>query len=216
MAFQNVAGPQNNQAVALKIEAEKCAFFRCRFSGFQDTLYAKQGIHFFRECEIYGTVDFIFGDAAAIFQNCFIYARRPLPKQSNTITASGRALQNGNTGTILHNCTVKSAPDLRQPGPVVKTYLGRPWRTFSRTVIMQTFLDSIIDPKGWLKWEGHKQDQPFYAEYSNRGPGANTKGRVKWERVISASEAASYTVRNFIKGESWIPSTEIPCDFDLI
>ncbi|KAG9150089.1 hypothetical protein Leryth_026593 [Lithospermum erythrorhizon] len=51
-----------------------------------DTLYVHSLRQFYRECDIYGTVDFIFGNAAAVFQNCNIYARKPMPNQKNTIT----------------------------------------------------------------------------------------------------------------------------------
>ncbi|KAH7866104.1 hypothetical protein Vadar_015632 [Vaccinium darrowii] len=57
---------------------------------------------------------------------------------------------------------------------------------------------------GWLPWEGRspdKLDEVIYAEYDNKGPGANTKGRVPWAREInSSSEAAEFTVKNFING----------------
>ena len=179
ITFENVAGPYKNQAVALTNQAPHSAFFRCSFSGYQDTLYAKEEVQFFRECEIYGTVDFIFGKANVVFQNCVIYACNPLPGQSNTITAQGRQLQSDKDGTVIHNCTITAAKDLRQNISKVKTYLGRPWGSHSRTVIMQSFLDDNINPHGWLNWTGHKLDQPYYAEFDNRGPGANTNARVK-------------------------------------
>ncbi|GMP81381.1 hypothetical protein CsSME_00036116 [Camellia sinensis var. sinensis] len=48
---------------------------------------------------------------------------------------------------------------------------------------MQSYLDDIIDPKGWLEWNGRSPDRVYYAEYKNEGPGANTGGRVPWEKV---------------------------------
>ncbi|KAH7859067.1 hypothetical protein Vadar_031141 [Vaccinium darrowii] len=82
---------------------------------------------------------------------------------------------------------------------------------------MHSFLDYLIDPMGWLPWEGRspdKLDEVFYAEYENQGPGANTKGRVPWAREINnSSEAAKFPVKNFINGDQWIPWT-IP--FDLM
>ncbi|KAK2982817.1 hypothetical protein RJ640_021307 [Escallonia rubra] len=217
ITFENSAGPQMDQAVALRSDAEKIAFFRCRFIGYQDTLYTKYGVQFFRDCEIFGTVDFIFGDATVIFQNCAIFARKPLPWQSNTITAEGRDSADRTTGIVIHNCSITAAPDLRQHLNEFKTYLGRPWKLFSRTVIMQTFIDELIDPQGWLTWEGQPLGNPYYAEYANTGVGAKTNSRVKWSRVINSNrEAASFTVRNFIHGETWIPSTGIPFFLDLL
>ncbi|KAM7466531.1 hypothetical protein LguiB_014093 [Lonicera macranthoides] len=216
VTFRNVAGPLKHQAVALTSEADRCAFYQCSFEGFQDTLYAKMGIQFFRECEIYGTVDFIFGKASVVFQNCIIYARTPLPGQSNTITAQGREAPEGIDGTIIHNCTITATEDLRQQGSKVKTYLGRPWGTYSRTVIMQSFLDNIIDPHGWLNWTGHTLDRPYYPEFDNRGPGASTNARVKWALVINRATAAEYSVRNFIQGHKWIPTIGIPVHLDLL
>ena len=45
-----------------------------------------------------GTIDFIFGDASAVFQNCDIFVRRPMDHQGNMITAQGRDNPHENTG----------------------------------------------------------------------------------------------------------------------
>ncbi|XP_073137754.1 pectinesterase-like [Henckelia pumila] len=143
VAFENTAGVNMNQSVALANEGRNSAFYKCRFSGYQDTLYVKHGIQFFRECHIYGTVDFIFGDASALFQNCSVYARRPRQGQSNTITAQKRESEEHVTGIVLQNCKIDAAPDL-QPMLNVSTYLGRSWRNYSTTVIMQSYLGELI------------------------------------------------------------------------
>lgn len=139
--------------------------------------------------------------------------------QKNTITAQKREDPKDNSGIIIHNCTIMASPELRQQGSKFKTFLGRPWGNFSRTIIMQSFLDNLIDPGGWLEWggKGHSVDKVDYAEYENRGPGASTVGRVKWARVINSSgEATKFTVRNFIDGDTWIPSIGIPYFLDLM
>ncbi|KAF8387669.1 hypothetical protein HHK36_026323 [Tetracentron sinense] len=217
ITFENVAGPNNMQAVALMSESNSSAYYKCRFLGYQDTLYAKIGRQFYRECEIYGTIDFIFGDAAVVLQNSKIYARRPLLGQSNTITAQGRDSSTGGGGISIHNCTIMAASNLSQ----VETYLGRPWKKFSRTIVLQSQLDGIINPRGWSEWEGRASglDTLYYGEYQNRGPGADTKDRVKWPgyRILTSStEAAKFTVREFIQGNTWIPLTGIPFLPDLI
>ncbi|KAJ6410663.1 hypothetical protein OIU84_007420 [Salix udensis] len=81
ITFRNTAGPQNNQAVALRSGSDLSVFYRCGFEGYQDTLYVHSQRQFYKECYIYGTVDFIFGNAAVVLQNCMIYARRPMAQQ---------------------------------------------------------------------------------------------------------------------------------------
>ncbi|KAL3570241.1 hypothetical protein D5086_027490 [Populus alba] len=159
-------------------------------------------------------VDFIFGNAAVVLQNCMIYARRPMDKQKNVVTAQGRTDPNQNTGISIHNSRVMASSDLRPVLSSFKTYLGRPWKEYSRTVFLQTYLDSLVDPAGWLEWDGNfALNTLYYGEYRNSGPGASTRGRVKWRgyRVITSStEASRFTVANFIAGRSWLPATGVP------
>ncbi|KAJ6761198.1 PECTINESTERASE [Salix purpurea] len=100
ITFRNTAGPQNHQAVALRSGSDLSVFYRCGFEGYQDTLYVHSQRQFYRECYIYGTVDFIFGNAAVVLQNCMIYARRPMAQQKNVVTAQGRTDPNQNTGNF--------------------------------------------------------------------------------------------------------------------
>ncbi|KAJ6294503.1 hypothetical protein OIU76_022554 [Salix suchowensis] len=100
ITFRNTAGPQNSQAVALRSGSDLSVFYRCGFEGYQDTLYVHSQRQFYKECYIYGTVDFIFGNAAVVLQNCMIYARRPMAQQKNVLTAQGRSDPNQNTGNF--------------------------------------------------------------------------------------------------------------------
>ncbi|KAG5251434.1 pectinesterase [Salix suchowensis] len=213
MTFRNTAGANNHQAVALRSGSDFSVFYKCSFEGYQDTLYVHSQRQFYRECDIYGTVDFIFGNAAVVFQNCNIYARNP-PNKTNTITAQGRTDPNQNTGISIHNCRVTAASDLKPVQSSVKTYLGRPWKEYSRTVFMKTFLDSLINPAGWMPWSGNFALKTlYYGEYMNTGSGSSTANRVNWKgyRVItSSSEASKFTVGSFISGSNWLPATNIP------
>ncbi|XP_068330499.1 pectinesterase 2-like [Pyrus communis] len=214
ITFRNTAGPENHQAVALRSGADLSVFYRCSFEGYQDTLYTHSQRQFYKDCYVYGTVDFIFGNAAVVLQNCMIYARKPMSGQKNTITAQGRTDPNQNTGISIHDSRVMAAPDFKSSVGSVKTFLGRPWKEYSRTVFMQSFLDTLVDPAGWLEWSGNFALKTlYYGEYKNIGPGAPTSGRVKWGgyRVItSSSEASKFTVNNFIAGGSWLPATNVP------
>ncbi|KAJ7977599.1 Pectinesterase [Quillaja saponaria] len=213
ITFRNTAGPAKHQAVAMRSGADNSTFYSCSFEGYQDTLYTHSLRQFYRECDIYGTIDFIFGNAAVVLQKCNIYPRLPLPGQFNPITAQGRTDPNQNTGTSIHNCTVRAADDLAPSIGTVKTYLGRPWKQYSRTIFMQSFLDSLIDPAGWSEWSGDfALSTLYYGEYENSGPGSNTTGRVTWAgyHVINATDAANFTVSNFLQGNGWLPQTGVP------
>nr|GMD79588.1 pectinesterase-like [Ipomoea batatas] len=214
ITFENTAGPQKHQAVALRSGADHSVFYSCSFKGYQDTLYVYSQRQFYRDCDIYGTVDFIFGDAAAVIQNCNIFVRKPMPNQKNTVTAQGRSDPNENTGIVVHNSRVAPSSDLRPVQRSFNTYLGRPWKQYSRTVFIKTALDGFIDPAGWLPWSGDFALKTlYYGEYMNNGAGARTSGRVKWAGyhvIRSVAEAGKFSVGNFLDGNSWLPATGLP------
>lgn len=134
--------------------------------------------------------------------------------QKNTVTAQGRTDPNQNTGISIHNSRVMATDDLKPVIGSVRTFLGRPWKQYSRTVFMQTYLDSLVDPAGWLEWDGNfALNTLYYGEYRNIGPASSTSRRVTWKgyRVItSSSEASRFTVANLIAGRSWLPATGVP------
>ncbi|WCJ22250.1 Plant invertase/pectin methylesterase inhibitor superfamily [Euphorbia peplus] len=219
MTFRNTAGSIKHQAVAVRNGADLSTFYSCSFEAYQDTLYTHSLRQFYRECDIYGTVDFIFGNAAVVLQNCNIYPRLPMSGQFNAITAQGRTDPNQNTGISIHNCVIRAADDFASSVSSVKTYLGRPWKEYSRTVYMQTFMDSLINPAGWQAWNGDfALSTLYYAEFDNTGPGSSTSSRVTWEgyHVIDANDAANFTVSNFLVGDAWLPLAGIPFSGSLV
>ncbi|MQM09968.1 hypothetical protein Taro_042854 [Colocasia esculenta] len=181
ITFRNTAGPANGQALALRVAADKTVFYRCSIQGYQDTLYAHAFRQFYSDCSIYGTIDFIFGNAAAVFQNCSIVLRRPKPGGGNVIMANSRTDPGQITGLVAHRCTIKASPEFYPFRHWVGSFLGRPWKVRSTAVIMESNIDDSIHPRGWLEWSGSfALDTLYFAEYHNNGPGADTSGRVTW------------------------------------
>ncbi|KDP33983.1 hypothetical protein JCGZ_07554 [Jatropha curcas] len=213
ITFENTAGPAKHQAVALRSDSDLSVFFRCEIKGYQDSLYTHTMRQFYRECRISGTVDFIFGDATAVFQNCQILARKGLQNQKNTITAHGRKDPNQPTGYSIQFCNISADIDLLPYINSSYTYLGRPWKNFSRTVVMQSYMSDAIRPEGWLEWNGSMYlDSLYYGEYSNYGPGAGLGKRVNWPGYHifnTSSEATNFTVAQFIEGKLWLPDTGV-------
>ncbi|KAG6769856.1 hypothetical protein POTOM_025522 [Populus tomentosa] len=213
ITFENTAGPSKHQAVALRSDSDLSVFFRCEIKSYQDSLYTHTMRQFYRECRVSGTVDFIFGDATAVFQNCQILARKGLPDQKNTVTAHGRKDPSQPTGYSFQFCNISADIDLLPYVNSSYTYLGRPWKNFSRTIIMQSYMSNAIRPEGWLEWNGNVYlDTLYYGEYINYGPGAGVGRRVKWpgfHMLNDSTQAYNYTVAQFIEGNLWLPSTGV-------
>lgn len=219
ITFQNTAGPSKHQAVALRVGADLSAFYQCDFLAYQDTLYVHSNRQFFINCLVAGTVDFIFGNSAAVFQDCDIHARKPNSGQKNMLTAQGRTDPNQNTGIVIQKSRIGATSDLLAVKGSFKTYLGRPWKEYSSTVIMQSSISDVIDPVGWHEWQGSfALNTLFYGEYQNTGAGAGTSKRVTWKGykvITSATEAQRFTPGSFVAGSSWLRATGFPFSLGL-
>jgi pectinesterase len=213
IGFENSAGPEKHQAVALRVQSDMSVFYNCHMDGYQDTLYVHAKRQFYRDCTVSGTIDFIFGDGAAIFQNCKLVVRKPMDNQQCIVTAQGRKEKRQPSALVLQNCTITGDPLYMPFKDVNKAFLGRPWKEYSRTIIMESYIDSIIQPEGWLAWMGDFALKTlFYSEYHNRGPGSSLVGRVKWRgiKTLTPQHALDFTVEKFVRGDTWIPATRVP------
>ncbi|XP_026379668.1 probable pectinesterase/pectinesterase inhibitor 61 [Papaver somniferum] len=217
ITFENWAGPLKEQAVAVRVSSDRAIFYRCSFWGFQDTLYVYSKHQFFRECDIYGTIDFIFGDSTVVIQSSRIYARKPLPGQWNAITAQNRKNSTDSTGIVIHNSQILPAPELKPFKNIFQTYLGRPWANYSQVVYMGCFIEDHISPQGWIPWSGKINDTVpdtiFYAEFNNSGPGGLVDPRVNWtgyHRITTIEESQKFTSSQFILGSEWLPASGVP------
>ncbi|KAK7411802.1 hypothetical protein VNO78_03243 [Psophocarpus tetragonolobus] len=214
ISFHNNAGPAGEQAVALHIASDHAVLFRCTIAGYQDTLYAHALRQFYRDCDIYGTVDFIFGNAAAVLQRSTLFLRRPRPGAYNAVLANGRTDAGQNTGFSVHKCSIVPSSDFSPVKHSYASFLGRPWKEYSRAVVMESVIDDAVAARGWIQWPGYGSSvlkSLYFAEYGNEGPSAGTAKRVQWPgfHVLQAQDAAKFTVAAFIGGNSWIPSTGV-------
>ena len=189
-------GPEVSQALALRADGDRLEFRGVRFLGWQDTILVNRGRHYFVDCYIEGHVDFIFGAATSYFDRCHIHVLA-----DGYITAASTPKDQPH-GYVFADCTITGADG-------VKTYLGRPWREFARTVFLRTEMSAAVRPGGWHNWNKPGAEQTtFYAEFGSTGPGASDATRVNWARPLTAAEAAALTPAQVLAGsDGWNPAT---------
>jgi pectinesterase len=192
ITFENNAGAVG-QAIALYVDADKAVFNNCKFLGNQDTIFTggENASQLFKNCYIEGTTDFIFGPATTVFLNCIIKA-----KANSFITAASTAKLKL-YGYVFLNCKIINTSN------VSKLYLGRPWRSYAKTVFINCSYPSVIAPEGWHNWNSIDNEKTVtYAEYMNEN--ANVNYRVKWSKQLSSNEVKKYDFKNvFGKNETW-------------
>ena len=194
ISFENSFGT-GSQAVAVLVEADRAVFKNCRLLGWQDTLYAKNGRQYYDNCYIEGQIDFIFGQAAAVFENCTIHS-----KGDGYIAAPMRFSASETSGFVFIGSTLTS--ENTKDG----IYLGRPWRDYGRTVFLNTKMDAAVRPEGWNHWLPERERTAYFAEYNSSGGGANASARVKWAHQLTETETKPFLPENFLKGrDGWNP-----------
>ncbi len=198
ITFENSFGKPSEaggQAVAILVEADRSIFKKCRFLGWQDTLYAKNGRQYYVDSYIEGSVDYIFGQAAAVFENSHIHT-----KSDGYITAPMRFAADEPSGFIFHKCRLTTS-DTKNG-----VYLGRPWRDYGRTVFLNTQMDAHIRPEGWHHWEPQREKTAYFAEYGSTGKGALLETRVPWAKKLGDADVKVFSVEYFLSGrDGWDP-----------
>jgi pectinesterase len=197
ITFANDAGFTAGQAVAIRIEANRAAFRNCRFIGHQDVLFLSgSGVkHYFEQCYIEGTTDFIFGAATAFFSRCHMHSK----KNSHVTAASTNSIIP--FGFVFESCRLTADSNIN------KVSLGRPWSPTASVTYLNCWMDKHIIPEGWNNWRNPANESTArYAEFNSTGPGGNKQGRCLWSKQLTEHEAAAFSKEKVLY--PWKPFAE--------
>lgn len=222
MTISNTAGMNIGQAVALKVYADKAVFKNVRLTGYQDThLTSNTGSdrQYYLNCDIRGTVDFIFGNGVCYFENCLLYIE---DRAGNVITAASTATTN-TYGYVFESCTIDGVSSRNND-----FYLGRPWQNAPRVVYLNTQMNLVPTDNGWTTMSTLPS---LFAEYNSmdrNGNPVNTDSRRKdftytsngvtvtdpeagnRQTVLSDEDVAMYTREKVLKGgDDWDATVKI-------
>lgn len=213
---------EGSQAVALLMSSDRAVLDHVRLLGAQDTLYAnsrtchdnlpKDGSapptetpacqasrQYFRDCYIEGHVDFIFGDAKAVFDHCELHARH---YPTVMFTAQSKHFPAEDSGYYFLHCKITG------DNGGDKLVLGRPWRDYSTVFFYDTDVEAKLDPDGWSDWNGRLRTST-YREYKSHGPGVNGGHRIVTYPPLSSQEDKDLTPRHLLAGsDNWDPVAE--------
>ena len=209
LTIENDAGPgaKAGQAVAAYVDSAHAVFEKVRLLGNQDTLFCaplpekereKDGFlgprglaprrasaQYYHDCEIAGDIDFIFGGADALFEQCTLRTVDNHIPHSYVTAPSGKA---DGLGFVFWDC------DFVSDCPAGSVYLGRPWRPEGKTAVLDCRLGAHIAPEGFSPWNDRADTNlAAFAEAGSNGPGAVP--RPGWVHALTASQAAELLAR---------------------
>ncbi|HEY4354914.1 MAG TPA: pectinesterase family protein [Acidobacteriaceae bacterium] len=221
------------QALAVWTTSDKAVFNNVQLNSLQDTIYAgSQGSgiparQYFWKGYISGDIDYVFGDAAAVFdQTLFFTAWHATTAGggTETIMAQNKSAATGSPNDYLSGYVLNSATLTSQSSGMNGLYLGRPYGQFSTSILLNTKIDQV-NPLGWLEFSGQTNlPTSTYAEYNSipytdaqGNSGAGVTGTRETTsiapQVFNAAQAAKYAPVAFlgtpVNGDSWNPTTTL-------
>ncbi|KAL8159751.1 hypothetical protein V2J09_001288 [Rumex salicifolius] len=188
----------NGFGSTLRVTGNMVAFYNCKIVGFKSTILDDKGKHFYKDCKIEGMDDIIVGDARSIFLNTRVNV---LPNEPVSII-SDQAREDTDPrggGFVFAHCNVT--------GFTGKVLLGDTYMAGSRVIYAYTYLSDIVLPKGWSDdFMTNYEKTGFFAEYKNKGPGADTSKRIKEPclKTLTKEDVKEFLSLDFIDASEWL------------
>ncbi|RZS20136.1 hypothetical protein BHM03_00052623 [Ensete ventricosum] len=205
-------GDVGAQAVAIRVGADQAAFWGCGFFGAQDTLHDDRGRHYFKECHIQGSIDFIFGDARSLYE---VIPTRQLCIEGSSAARGGSGWGEHGGPSLASSSPTPSCPisSLRKDGTTSATPIEISKDRFLLTQIYcYVKQDCRVLSQRALSFFLRSHRTVFYGEYNCSGAGASLTMRVPYAQKLNDTQAAPFLNTSFIDGDQWLQ----PLDSNLL
>ncbi|MBB5062240.1 pectinesterase family protein [Granulicella mallensis] len=118
--------------------------------------------------KISGDVDYIFGDAAAVFDSTSIYTafHGATATGTETIEAQNKMTETGSSGDYLSGYIMNNDVFTSQAPGMTNLFLGRPYGTFSTWILLNSYIDQT-NPAGYTTGLGPSLTSATYGEYND-------------------------------------------------
>ena len=201
------------RAAALACEGDRAAFYDCRITSSQDSLYTGSARSYFRNCRIEGQTDYIFGNTGtrALFDQCqLVWVGYSTETKPGYITASrGRY--------VFRGCRIEAGTQNWEAG-----YLGRPWGPQAEVCFLATELgEGSLRAEGWAPMSDLEAQDVQFQEYGNYwAPGPPQKERYYYSNLARSradfrlsQDLAQRLAGPAVSGEvfgDWSPQALVP------
>lgn len=212
----------NERSHALSINGDRVILENVRARGNQDSVYISNGRVYFKNCDLIGGTDYIYGDATAVFDHCLLGAEGMSDKDYGaTITAANTDI-NKPYGYLFYNCELYNVRD-----NITDSLYGRPWGAAAQVTFYNTTIDDTaetgasaagIASEGWRDMSASKKEEARFFEYgtvNKSGSPADLSGRVVnttagMGTVLDQWQILEFNPRNYFAGngiysDDWDP-----------
>lgn len=207
------------RATAICIESDNTEFKDCTFIGSQDTLYigGKVTNHvYFKNCEVEGNTDYIFGSGNAVFDGCELrFAGYTDSAVGGYITAGRSNNYAGYKGYLFRACAITNAEDTTSSSG----YYGRPWDANADITFLNCTVpaENTITSEGWTSMSGVAPESAKFKEFGTTladGTPVDTSKRVTGTVL---DDASAINPADYFGG--WVPTyyvdDSLPLKFDI-
>jgi len=206
------------QALAIWTTSDLAVMNNLYFASKQDTVFAgaqggtpkSPGRQYWFRGKITGDVDYIFGDAAAVFDYTSIYTDlHSTATGTTTVEAQNKSVQTGGTNDYLSGYIMNSDVFTSASTGMTALFYGRPYGTYSTYLMLNSYVDQVATPQ-WIEFSGNTNlPTSTYGQYNTIAYTDPTPGTADLNGVIYSGTGGNtgQGITSAVETESASPGT---------